>query len=169
MSREVVAYIGLGSNRGDREQNLRWAVRMLREAPGVTVRRVAPLYRTAPVGVTDQPEFLNTVVEVTTILSPRELLASLLTIEKLLGRTRGRRWGPRVIDLDLLLYGTESINAPDLAVPHPRLAERAFVVVPLADLAPGLALPGGAAAAALAAELQKKQFVERVKGSDWAE
>lgn len=169
MSGAVTAYIGLGSNRGDREQNLRQAVRMLREAPGVTVRRVAPLYRTAPVGVTDQPEFLNTVVEVTTILSPRELLACLLTIEKLLGRTRGRRWGPRVIDLDLLLYGTESINAPDLVVPHPRLAERAFVAVPLADLAPGLALPGGISAAALAAELRKKQFVERVKGSDWAE
>uniref|UniRef100_A0A7C2EK41 2-amino-4-hydroxy-6-hydroxymethyldihydropteridine diphosphokinase n=1 Tax=Ammonifex degensii TaxID=42838 RepID=A0A7C2EK41_9THEO len=165
----MIAYIGLGSNLGDRENNLRQAVHALRKTPGVTVRRVAPLYRAAPVGVTDQPEFLNTVVEVTTVLSPRELLSCLLETERALGRVRGGRWGPRVIDLDLLLYDAVAINTPDLVLPHPRLTERAFVVVPLSDLVPELSLPGDVTVTALADKLRKEQFVERVTEGDRAE
>lgn len=168
MHGKVTAYIGLGSNLGDRGENLRQAIGLLKVSRAVQLKRVAPLYRTAPVGVTGQPEFFNTVAEITTSLSPRQLLARLLEIEQQLGRVRESRWGPRIIDLDLLLYDDLTINEPDLQVPHPRLTERAFAVVPLAALAPNLSLPGGLALAALAEELQKSQFIERVTGVDWA-
>ena len=105
------------------------------------VRQVSSLYETAAVGVTDQPDFLNAVAEVHTTLSATALLDALLNLENLLGRVRTFRWGPRVIDLDLLLYGKEQITLPHLTVPHPRLRERAFVLVPLAEIAPGLTLP----------------------------
>ncbi|MEW6448829.1 MAG: 2-amino-4-hydroxy-6-hydroxymethyldihydropteridine diphosphokinase [Bacillota bacterium] len=169
MSRGATAYVGLGSNLGDRKENLRRALQALRSTPGILVRRVASLYRTAPVGVSNQPEFLNTVVEVLTTLTPRRLLSRLLEIENELGRVRGERWGPRIIDLDLLLYGGAEIAMRDLVVPHPRLEERAFVVAPIAEIAPDLILPGGAGAAALAAELQKEQSVERVMDGGWAD
>ena len=106
------------------------------------VRQVSSLYETAAVGVTDQPDFLNAVAEVQTTLSATLLLDALLNLENLLGRVRTFRWGPRVIDLDLLLYGDEQIGLPHLTVPHPRLRERAFVLAPLAEVAPGLRLPG---------------------------
>ena len=106
------------------------------------VRQVSSLYETAAVGVTDQPDFLNAVAEVATTLSAAALLDALLNLENLLGRKRTFRWGPRVIDLDLLLYGDEQITLPTLTVPHPRLSERAFVLVPLAEIAPDLVLPG---------------------------
>ncbi len=106
------------------------------------VRRVSSLYETAAVGVTDQPDFLNAVAEVYTTLSAEALLDALLNLENLLGRERTFRWGPRVIDLDLLLYGSEQIALPTLTVPHPRLRERAFVLIPLAEIAPELTLPG---------------------------
>ncbi len=104
--------------------------------------RVSSLYETAAVGVTDQADFLNAVAEAATSLSAAALLSALLNIENLLGRTRTYRWGPRVIDLDLLLYGEQQIALPELTVPHPRLRERAFVLVPLAEIAPELTLPG---------------------------
>ena len=106
------------------------------------VTQVSSLYETAPMGVTDQPEFLNAVAEIQTSLGALALLGALLHIENKIGRVRTFRWGPRVIDLDLLLYGTQQIAWPDLTVPHPRLRERAFALVPLAEIAPGLALPG---------------------------
>lgn len=159
----VTAYVGLGSNLGDRAFFIREALRFLNEVPGVKVTRVAPVYHTAPVGFTDQNWFLNTVAEVETSLPPQDLLAALLAIEKRLGRVRGRRWGPRTIDLDLLLYGDERIATPELTVPHPRLTGRAFAVVPLADLAPGLVLPGGAKARELAAVLAAQQQIERLE------
>lgn len=167
MNLGVTAFIGMGSNLGDRKENLRRAVRALKLAPDILVKRVASLYRTAPVGVPDQPDFLNTVAEITTTLSPRELLVRLLAIEKNLGRVRGERWGPRVIDLDLLLYDKTEIVTEDLVIPHPRLEKRAFVVVPLAELAPDLVLPGGTRAALLAAKLMQEQLVERVQDSGW--
>ncbi|WP_035106731.1 2-amino-4-hydroxy-6-hydroxymethyldihydropteridine diphosphokinase [Desulfovirgula thermocuniculi] len=136
------AYIGLGSNMGDKKAGILRALEELGKTPGVALLRVAPLYRTAPVGYTDQDWFVNTVAEIDTALSPRELLAACLEIERRLGRVRGVRWGPRVIDLDLLLYGDLVVDEPDLAVPHPRMHERAFVLVPLADLAPDLVVPG---------------------------
>ena len=104
--------------------------------------RVSSLYETAAVGVTDQPDFLNAAAEVRTSLPAAALLSAFLNLENLLGRVRTFRWGPRVIDLDLLLYGDEQIALPTLTVPHPRLRERAFVLVPLAEIAPDLTLPG---------------------------
>jgi 2-amino-4-hydroxy-6-hydroxymethyldihydropteridine diphosphokinase len=144
----TVAYVGLGANLGDREGTIRAAVAQL---PGVVA--VSPLRETDPVGVTDQPQFLNGVAALETELTPRELLDVLLTVERRLGRDRGERWGPRTIDLDLLLYGDEVIDEDGLTVPHPRLRERRFVLEPLADLAPKLVVPGLGGVEELLAEL----------------
>ena len=144
----TVAYVGLGANLGDREETIRAAVAQL---PGVVA--VSPLRETDPVGVTDQPRFLNGVAAVETELAPRELLDVLLAVERRLGRERRERWGPRTIDLDLLLYGDEVIDEDGLTVPHPRLHERRFVLEPLADLAPKLVVPGQGGVEELLAEL----------------
>lgn len=149
----VMAYLGLGSNLGDRARNLAEAARRLASPGGLTVLRASPLYETDPVGVTDQPPFLNQVLEVETGLPAAELLARCLQVEAGLGRVRRERWGPRTLDIDILLYGQEVIDEPGLQVPHPRLAERAFVLVPLLDLAPRLALPDGRRADNLLARL----------------
>jgi 2-amino-4-hydroxy-6-hydroxymethyldihydropteridine diphosphokinase len=140
----TVAYIGLGANLGDREGNLREALERLAELGPL---RVSSFRETDPVGVTDQPRFVNAVAELETDLSARDLLARLLEVERELGRDRSgeERWGPRTIDLDLLLYGDEVIDEPGLTVPHPRLAERRFVLEPLHELDPGLVLPDGRA------------------------
>jgi 2-amino-4-hydroxy-6-hydroxymethyldihydropteridine diphosphokinase len=129
------AYIGLGSNLGDREGHLRAALRALGDA-GVVILRTSRFVETLPVGRTDQPEFLNAAAALSTDLSARELLGLLLRIETSLGRVRAERWGPRTLDLDLLLYEDEVIREPDLEVPHPRLHERRFVLEPLAEIAP---------------------------------
>jgi 2-amino-4-hydroxy-6-hydroxymethyldihydropteridine diphosphokinase len=137
-----VAYIGLGSNLGDREESLRAALSRLGELGQV---RASAFRETEPVGVTNQPRFLNAAAELETDLGPRELLARLLEIERDLGRERAAetRWGPRPIDLDLLVYGEETVDEPGLTVPHPRLAERRFALEPLHELAPALTLPDG--------------------------
>ncbi len=133
----TLAYIGLGSNLGDREAVL------LRAADALDAVRISPVIETEPWGFADQPPFLNAVAEVETDLSARGLLELLLDIEQRLGRTRtGPRYGPRTIDLDLLLYGHEVIDEPGLRVPHPRLAERRFVLEPLAALVPERKIPG---------------------------
>ena len=131
------AYVGLGANLGDREATIRAAVAAL---PGVVA--VSELRETDPVGVADQPCFLNGVAALETELSARELLDALLEIEHQLGRERRERWGPRTIDLDLLLYGEERVDEPGLTVPHPRLHERRFALEPLAELAPDALIPG---------------------------
>lgn len=154
-------FIGLGSNMGRKEENIRRALELMERGGGMAVAGLAPLYRTDPVGFLDQDWFLNTVALVETDLSPHQLLAALMDIENIMGRERTVRWGPRVIDLDILLYGEKTVKAPDLEIPHPRLAERAFVVVPLADLRPDLVLPGGRRASSLAADLAKSQRIER--------
>ncbi len=140
----TVAYIGLGSNLGDREASLRAAFTYLQELGSA---RLSSIRETEPVGVTDQPMFLNAVVELETHLPARDLLERLLAIEVALGRDRSseERWGPRTLDLDLLLHGEETIDAPGLRVPHPRLAVRRFVLEPLYELAPELVLPNGRA------------------------
>lgn len=135
-----LAYIALGSNLGDRAANLQAALAALRRA-GLAVRRVSRLIETAPVGKTDQPDFLNAAAEIETDLPPEPLLALLLRTEAALGRVRAERWGPRVIDLDLLFYDGRIVNTPDLVLPHPRLHERRFVLAPLAELAPDLVHP----------------------------
>jgi 2-amino-4-hydroxy-6-hydroxymethyldihydropteridine diphosphokinase len=141
----VIAYVGLGSNLGDRESTLLAALEALRNSPAVEVVAVSTFRETDPVGVVDQPRFVNAVAALETSLRPRELLVRLLGVERELGRDRAReeRWGPRTVDLDLLLYGDDVIDEPGLTVPHPRLAERAFVVVPLLELTPDLMLPDG--------------------------
>ena len=137
------AYVGLGTNLGDREAMLRSALEQLAAEPGVEVVAVSSFRDTAPVGLLDQPRFLNAAASVETSLRARELLERLLGIERRLGRTRdGPRFGPRTIDLDLLLYGAERIDEPGLEVPHPRLHERLFALEPLRDLDPALVLPG---------------------------
>ncbi|MCA1597507.1 MAG: 2-amino-4-hydroxy-6-hydroxymethyldihydropteridine diphosphokinase [Chloroflexi bacterium] len=135
----AITYIALGANLSDRAATLRAAIERL-GALGV-VEAVSPFFDTAPVGYTEQPRFLNAVARLRTGLPPRELLRELLEIEASLGRVRTVRWGPRVIDLDLLLYDDDIIDEPDLVVPHPRLHERRFVLEPLAALAPDLAHP----------------------------
>jgi len=134
----VTAYIGLGSNLGDRETAIRGAAAELGAARLSTIRETEPW---GPVA--EQPLFLNAVAELETELSPRELLDRLLAIERAFGRVRdGERFGPRTLDLDLLLYGSEQISEPELTVPHPRLQDRLFVLEPLAELAPALEVPG---------------------------
>jgi 2-amino-4-hydroxy-6-hydroxymethyldihydropteridine diphosphokinase len=166
--RIVRAYIGLGANLGDPAATLSWAIRGLRDIPGLRVRDVSPLYATMPWGVTDQPEFRNAVVAIDSERHGREpeaaaldLLGRLKALERAAGRRPGRRWGPRVLDLDLLLFGRHRISVertPDarsieadvdpakrakrLEVPHRDLGERLFVLAPLADLAPRLVPPG---------------------------
>jgi 2-amino-4-hydroxy-6-hydroxymethyldihydropteridine diphosphokinase len=149
------AYVGLGSNLGDRAQTLRDAVDALRVEDGVEVAGVSSLVETDPVGFLDQPRFVNGVAAVDTTLSARELLALLLEIERRFGRDREAvpAQGPRTLDLDLLLYGDSRMDEPGLEVPHPRLHERAFVLEPLAELAPGLRIPGRGPVEALVAEL----------------
>lgn len=136
------AYLGLGSNLGDRARLLTDAVRLLRSAPGIRVTAVSPVYDTVPVGVTGQPNYLNLAVAVATDLSAAGLLAACQGIENALGRVRGVRWGARTIDLDILCYGDLVSADPKLTLPHPRLTERAFALVPLATLAPELRLSG---------------------------
>ena len=142
------AYVGLGSNLGDREETIRAALAAL---PGVVA--VSELRETDPVGVVDQPAFLNGAAALETRLSPRELLDTLLAVEQQLGRERRERWGPRTIDLDLLLYGVETVSEPGLTVPHPRLHERRFALEPLVELDPELAIPGRGKVKDLLAEL----------------
>jgi 2-amino-4-hydroxy-6-hydroxymethyldihydropteridine diphosphokinase len=140
----VRAYVGLGGNLGDRRSYLERALDLLDRDPEIRVADVSSFRDTEPVGYVDQPRFLNAVAAVETELGPRELLERMLAVERVLGRERaGPRYGPRTIDLDLLLYGDEAIAEPGLVVPHPRLAERAFVLEPLAELAPDLVLPDG--------------------------
>lgn len=140
----TLVYIALGGNLGNRRENLERAVELLRADPDLEVVGVSSLRETEPVGVVDQPRFLNGALAVETALGARPLLDRLLAVERALGRERtGPRFGPRTVDLDLLLYGDETIDEPGLTVPHPRLAERRFVLEPLAELDPGLTLPDG--------------------------
>lgn len=150
-----LVYIGLGANLGDREATIRTALRRLQDHEEIEVQRVSRLRETDPVGYEDQPRFLNGVARLRTSLEPRELLTVLLDLERDLGRTRhGPRFGPRTIDLDILLYDDRVVDEPGLRVPHPRIAERAFVLEPLAELDPGLDVPGRGRVQALLAGLQ---------------
>ena len=143
----TLAYVGLGANLGDREGTIRRAVELLGAEPGIEIVAVSALRETDPVGYADQPRFLNGAAAVETELQPRELLDRLLAVERELGRVRGDgpRYGPRAIDLDLLLYGDQVVDLPGLTVPHPRLAGRRFALEPLHELDSGLRLPDGRA------------------------
>jgi len=143
------AYVGLGANLGPREVTLLRAADLLAAADGVEVVAVSQLRETDPVGVVEQPPFLNGAIALDTSLSPRAVLELLLEIEEELGRVRGERWGPRTVDLDLLVYGDERVDEDGLHVPHPRLHERRFALEPLAELDPELVIPGLGSVAAL--------------------
>ena len=146
----TIAYVGLGANLGDRRATIEEALARLGAEPDISVTATSSLRETAPVGYTDQPAFLNGAARLETTLGARELLDRLLAVERALGRERtGPRFGPRTIDLDLLLYGQMTIDEPGLTVPHPRLHERRFVLEPLVELDPELTLPDGRGVAAI--------------------
>lgn len=135
------AYLSLGSNLGDRKAQLQEAVRLLRANPAISNMKISSIYETAPVGYLDQGAFLNLAARLETDLSPLELLAACQEVERNLQRERLVRWGPRTVDLDILLYDQERLATDELTIPHPRMYERAFVLVPLRDLLPSLVMP----------------------------
>ena len=139
---EVVAYVGLGSNLDEPEQQVRGGLRELDQLPGTRLVRQSSLYQSPPLGPPGQPDFVNAVAMLATSLEAHSLLDQLQGLEQQHGRERGERWGPRTLDLDLLLYGRDTIDSPRLQVPHPQMSRRAFVLVPLFELAPHLVLPG---------------------------
>ncbi len=128
-------YLSLGTNIGDREYNLKRAIKMLQEDDNVEIRKVSSIYETAPVGYVEQAVFLNIAVLIETSYSPLKMLELCQSVENDLGRVREVRWGPRIIDLDILLYNQDNIDSENLIVPHPRMFERAFVLVPLMEIA----------------------------------
>ncbi|WP_029895142.1 2-amino-4-hydroxy-6-hydroxymethyldihydropteridine diphosphokinase [Desulfohalovibrio reitneri] len=158
----VTAYLGLGSNIGDPEANLHRARELLASAPGVVLVNASSIYRTQPQLVRDQPWFANQVLRVETKLSSLDLLTLAKSVERVMGREEGRRFGPRLIDVDLLLYRQDVIATPELEVPHPRLHERAFVLIPLVEIAPDILLPDGESAAALLARLDFQRQGRRI-------
>jgi 2-amino-4-hydroxy-6-hydroxymethyldihydropteridine diphosphokinase len=156
------AHVGLGSNLGDRMANLDAAVRAMDADELSHVMAVSKVYETEPVGGPPQDPYLNAVAVLETDRDPRSLLGLLLAVESLLGRVRTERWGPRTADLDLLLYDGPPINEPDLVVPHPRLRERGFVLVPLLDADPLAALPGGETVIEILAKLGPQRGIVEV-------
>lgn len=128
-------YLSLGTNIGERQENLKKAVQLLNENKSITIEAISSIYETAPVGYVDQPNFLNIALYIKTELNPQDTLAVCQSVENALGRVRDIRWGPRIIDLDILLYNDENIETDHLLVPHPRMFERAFVLVPLLEIA----------------------------------
>jgi 2-amino-4-hydroxy-6-hydroxymethyldihydropteridine diphosphokinase len=156
-------HIGLGGNLGDPVATLRDALNRIAHLPGVELDAVSSAYESAPVGLADQPAFINAAARILTGLSLREVLEGLLEVEQELGRVRSVRYGPRTCDLDILLAGHELADEPGLTVPHPRLAERRFALEPLVELDPGLSLPDGRLLSALL-EAVRDQSVRRLDG-----
>ncbi len=162
MAEWVVAYIALGSNLDEPHAHVRRGMQALATLPQTVLERCSSLYRTAPVGITTQPDFVNAVCRVRTRLSPEQMMQALLAVERAHGRVRdGVRGGPRTLDLDLLLHGRARCASGELVLPHPRLHERAFVLYPLAELDPQLDIPGHGAVATLAAACHG-QRIERL-------
>lgn len=153
------AYIGLGSNLDGPQEQIEWALAALGQLPQSRLEAAAPLYRSLAVGPGKQPDYINTAVRLRTHLSPHALLRELMALETARGRQRDRHWGPRTLDLDILLYGSLCLNDPELTLPHPRLAERNFVLLPLHDLDPDLILPDGSALTELLARTGRAGIV----------
>lgn len=160
------AYLGLGGNIGEPAAAMAESLRLLNARDDVAVVAVSSLYRTPPWGVTDQPDFLNCVAALETSLSARALLQACLDTERLLKRVRAERWGPRVIDIDVLLYGDQRIDEEGLQVPHPRMLQRAFVLAPLAEIAGDLDLDGQTVAQRLAA-IDQQGIARLAGGQEW--
>jgi 2-amino-4-hydroxy-6-hydroxymethyldihydropteridine diphosphokinase len=159
----IKAYVGLGANLGRPEIQVRRALPALQAIPGTRLLGASSLYRSAPIGVGEQPDFINAIAAIQTRLSARALLDELLGIEARFGRRRESPGAPRTLDLDLLIYGDRIITEPGLVVPHPRMHERAFVLAPLAEIAPDTVVPGRGRVAMLLAAC-KDQKVERIRG-----
>lgn len=153
------AYIGLGSNLDNPQLQIAWALDALARLPESRLEATAPLYRSRALGPGTQPDYLNTVVRLRTALAPQMLLRELLALETARGRRRDQHWGPRTLDLDILLYDEVSLAEAELTIPHPRLAERNFVLIPLHDLDPDLILPDGTALAELLARIGRAGIV----------
>jgi 2-amino-4-hydroxy-6-hydroxymethyldihydropteridine diphosphokinase len=165
--RGIIAFIGIGSNLGNPAERCREAVQTLGMTQGIRLLRSSSLYRTEPVGPQDQPWFVNAAAEIRTILSPRQLLETLREIERKMGRTGGEKWGPRAIDLDILLYGQEVVRDEGMTVPHPELHRRRFVLVPLCELAPYAIHPAfGVSIRGLAERLTEPGRVERIEENE---
>jgi 2-amino-4-hydroxy-6-hydroxymethyldihydropteridine diphosphokinase len=162
----VRAYLGLGGNIGEPAAAMAESLRLLNARDDVGVVAVSSLYRTPPWGVTDQPDFLNCVAALDTSLSARALLQACLDTERLLKRVRADRWGPRVIDIDVLLYGDQRVDEEGLQVPHPRMLQRAFVLAPLAEIAGDLDLDGQTVAQRLAA-IDQQGIARLAGGQEW--
>ncbi|MDU9350370.1 MULTISPECIES: 2-amino-4-hydroxy-6-hydroxymethyldihydropteridine diphosphokinase [Staphylococcus] len=135
------AYLGLGSNVGDRKAQLDQSIRILNETEGINVTQTSPIYETEPVGYVEQPQFLNQCIEIETSLTPHDLLKACLGTEQQLHRVRDISWGPRTLDVDILLFEEQIIDEDDLIIPHPRMLERSFVLIPLNDIAPDFTEP----------------------------
>ena len=163
MSTSAQVYIGLGSNQGDAIDNVCRAIEELGRSSSIRLQRCSSLYRSAPVGYLDQPDFVNAVCQASTSLSAEDLLEELQQLEQKAGRRRdGVRWGPRVLDLDLLLYDNAILESETLVVPHPRMHQRAFVLYPLQEISPGLQIPGRGSVDKLAA-LCARQDCDRLE------
>jgi 2-amino-4-hydroxy-6-hydroxymethyldihydropteridine diphosphokinase len=162
------AYLSLGSNMGDRKKLLLKGIELLSRYSGISIEKVSPIYETDPVGFTDQPLFLNLAIKLKTSLSPQELLSKMHEVEKELDRQRVQKWGPRTIDLDILLYNSVSIQTEALEIPHPRMLERAFVLVPLSEIAPDNVYPDkGISLKRVLCEQRDKEGVRIWKKIDW--
>ena len=161
------AVLGLGSNVGERQVAIAGAVNALRAHLYIEIVAASPLYESEPWGLTSQQDFLNAAVRVATSLGPADLLAAILVIEVSLGRVRGKKWGPRSIDIDILVFGDEAIDIPGLTIPHPHLTERAFALAPLVDVMPDAVIADRPARQWLA-QLQRKGL-KKVLGPEWAD
>ena len=159
-------FLGLGGNLGDPRASMAAALSMLDADAGTRVVTVSSLYRTPPWGKTDQPDFLNAAAEIRTGHQPRALLALCLDAERALKRERRERWGPRIVDIDILAFGRRFIREPGLEIPHPRIFERAFVLVPLAEIAPDLKVLGSRVSDQLAV-IDRAGIVKLPSGQDW--
>lgn len=159
------AYVALGSNLGNAAANVRAGVEALAMMPDTRLAAISSFYANPPVGYADQPDFVNAVAKVETALTPRALLDELLAIERRFGRVRDFPNAPRTLDLDILLYASEVVAEPGLSIPHPRMHERAFVIVPLAEIAPDLVVPGGGSVADLARQADSTHLRKLAEGA----
>jgi 2-amino-4-hydroxy-6-hydroxymethyldihydropteridine diphosphokinase len=163
----LTAYVGLGSNIGERESFLLQAIAWMDAHSSIKVMKCSSMYETAPVGFLEQPSFLNMVIKVSTLLTPEQMLSALMKAENVLGRTRSIRWGPRTIDLDLLLHGQSIVISPELTIPHPRMLERAFVMIPLNDVIGDERIPGFGCISQALEKLDGKDEVKLWKKINW--
>lgn len=168
MTGDHIAYLSVGSNMGNREELLQKAISLLGEYPEIFIESVSSIYETDPVGFTDQPVFLNLALKLKTTLSPHELLSKMQEVEAKLDRKRLQKWGPRTIDLDILLYNSVSIQTEVLTIPHPRMLERAFVLIPLSEIAPDDVFPEKSISLHhVLCEQRDKEGVRIWKKTDW--